>query len=155
MGYLTRNFQTLLVCFQGDFTKPSFLLFSALMTGWVLSVRHRYVTELIYASNNVGKGHWSKFHRFFSHYAWSLDAVCLTLTSLLIDTFAPEGTTIVLALDDTLCRKRGLHLFGAGMHHDPLLSSKAVKLVSWGHDWVVLTLVVALLSALRQSPRQQ
>jgi SRSO17 transposase len=146
MGYLTRNFQTLLVCFQGDFTKPSFLLFSALMTGWVLSVRHRYITELIYASNNIGKGHWSKFHRFFSHYAWSLDTVCLTLTSLLIDAFAPEGATIVLALDDTLCRKRGLHLFGAGMHHDPLLSSKAVKLVSWGHDWVVLTLVVALPS---------
>jgi DDE superfamily endonuclease len=142
MGYLTRNFQVLFVCFQGDFTKPSFALFCALMTGWVLSVRHRYITELIYASDNVGKGHWSRFHRFFSHNAWSLDAICLTLASLLIDAFFPEGTIITLALDDTLCRKRGLNLFGAGMHHDPLLSSKAVKLVSWGHDWVVLTLVV-------------
>jgi hypothetical protein len=142
MGHLTRNFQVLFVCFQGDFTKPSFVLFCALMTGWVLSIRHRYITELIYASNNVGNGHWSRFHRFFSHNAWSLDAVCLTLIAELLEAFCPEGTIITLVLDDTLCRKRGLNLFGAGMHHDPLISSKAVKLVSWGHDWVVLTLVI-------------
>ena len=41
-----------------------------------------------------------------------------------------------------MCRKRGLGLFGAGMHHDPLISSRALKLVSWGHDWVNLCLIV-------------
>ena len=46
------------------------------------------------------------------------------------------------AVDDTLCRKRGLTLHGAGMHHDPLLSSRAKPLVSWGHDWVVLCLLI-------------
>jgi hypothetical protein len=50
---------------------------------------------------------------------------------------------IIVAGDDTLCRKRGLGLFGAGMHHDPLISSRAMKLVSWGHDWVNLCLIVA------------
>jgi hypothetical protein len=143
VGYLTRNFQALLVCCEGDFTKPSFLLFCALMTGWVLSVRHRYVTELIYASDNIDNGHWSRFHRFFSHNAWSLDALSMTIAALLVDAFVPEGV-IVLALDDTLCRKRGLNLYGAGMHHDPLLSSKKMKLVSWGHVWVVVSLVVGL-----------
>jgi hypothetical protein len=29
------------------------------------------------------------------------------------------------------------------MHHDPLISSRAKPLVSWGHDWVVLTLLVS------------
>ena len=141
MGYLTKHFQALLLAFQGNFTQPSFALFGALMTGWVLSARHRYITELIYASDRVGKGHWSCFHRFFSKHVWSLDSVCLTLATLLIDAFAPTGI-IALAVDDTLCRKRGLNLYGAGMHHDPLITSKAVKLVSWGHDWVVLTLII-------------
>ena len=50
---------------------------------------------------------------------------------------------IILAGDDTLCRKRGLVLFGAGMDHDPLISSRAMKLVGWGHDWVNLCLMVA------------
>src|SRR4029077_167948 len=51
---------------------------------------------------------------------------------------------ILLAGDDTLCRKRGLSLFGAGMHHDPLMSSKALKVFSWGHAWVVLALLIRL-----------
>ncbi len=29
------------------------------------------------------------------------------------------------------------------MHHDPLISSRKKPLVSWGHDWVVLTLLIA------------
>jgi hypothetical protein len=49
---------------------------------------------------------------------------------------------IELAVDDTLCRKRGLTVYGTGMHHDPLISSRAKPLTSWGHDWVVLTLIV-------------
>jgi len=141
VGHLTKNFQALLLCCEGNFTKPSFVLFCALMTGWVLSVRHRYITELIYASDNVGNGHWSRFHRFFSKNAWSLDVLCMTIASLVIDAFVPEGV-ITLALDDSLCRKRGLNLFGAGMHHDPLLSSKKMKLVSWGHVWVVVAVVI-------------
>jgi hypothetical protein len=143
VAYLTKNFEALLLSCQGDFTRPSFVLFCAIMSGWTLSTRHRYVTELIYASGNIGNGHWSRFHRFLSHNVWSLDALSMTIASLLIDAFVPSGV-IVLALDDTLCRKRGLNLYGAGMHHDPLLSSKQVKLVSWGHVWVVLTLVVPL-----------
>jgi hypothetical protein len=141
MEHLTHSFRVLLFSFQPVFTKPSFHLFMSLMTGWILSVRHRYITELIFSSDNVGTGHWSRFHRFFSKNAWSLDELCLVLARLLFALFAPEGA-ILLALDDTLCRKRGLNLFGAGMHHDPLLSSKAVKLVSWGHDWVVLGFVL-------------
>jgi hypothetical protein len=145
VGYLTKNFQALFAACQGDFTQPSFTLFCAIMTGWTLSIRHRFITELIYASDNIDNGHWSRFHRFFSKNSWSLDCLCMTIASLLIDAFVPDGI-IVLALDDTLCRKRGLHIFGTGMHHDPLLSSKKVKLVSWGHVWVVLALVIALPS---------
>jgi hypothetical protein len=143
MEHLTGTFHVLLKSFQDVFTQPSLKIFFTLMTGWVASLRHRFVTELIYGGDQVGVGHWSRFHRFFSHYAWSADNLCLALTRLLLAAFAPQGP-VPLALDDTLCRKRGLNLFGAGMHHDPLLSSKAVKLVSWGHDWVVLCLIVRL-----------
>ena len=45
-------------------------------------------------------------------------------------------------VDDTLSRKRGLKIFGTGMHHDPLISSRARPHVSWGHDWVILSLLI-------------
>jgi hypothetical protein len=139
----TPSFRVLLQHFRPVFTAPSFRLFVLIVTGWALSSRHRYITECIFTAGQVGIGHWSCYHRFFSHYAWSLDNLCHALAQLLIERFAPDGP-ILLAGDDTLCRKRGLGLFGAGMHHDPLFSSKALKVFSWGHDWVVLALLVRL-----------
>jgi hypothetical protein len=140
---LTPSFRLLLQHFRGVFTAPSFKLFVLILTGWALSSRHRFITECLFTAGQVGIGHWSCFHRFFSHYAWSLDDLCRVLARLLIRRFCPHGP-ILLAGDDTLCRKRGLGLFGAGMHHDPLFSSKALKVFSWGHDWVVLALLVRL-----------
>ncbi len=138
---LTQTFVGILQEFQCVFTNPSHVSFVALMTGWILSFRHRYVTELIQSSDCTRKGHHSRYHRFFSHAAWSLDTLSWVLVCLLVAVFAPTGL-ITLAVDDTLCRKRGLTVYGTGMHHDPLISSRAMKLVSWGHDWVVLCLVI-------------
>jgi hypothetical protein len=138
---LTQSFVSLLQEFSCVFTAPPFLTFVSLVTGWCLSFRHRYVTELIQSSGSTHHGHHSCYHRFFSHAAWCLDQLCRVLARLLVASFAPTGF-IELAVDDTLCRKRGLTIYGTGMHHDPLISSRALKLVSWGHNWVVLCLLV-------------
>lgn len=138
---VTSSFITLLSEFQCVFTAPTYLIFLDLMSGWVLSHRHRYITDLIWSSGSTQKGHHSRYHRFFSHSAWNLDVLCCVLAILLVLIFAPTGV-ILLAVDDTLCRKRGLTVYGTGMHHDPLISSRAKPLTSWGHDWVVVTLIV-------------
>jgi hypothetical protein len=138
---LTPSFRIVLQHFRPVLTAPSFRLFVLILAGWALSCRHRYITECIFTAGQVGIGHWSCYHRFFSHYAWSLDHLCYALAQFLIDRFAADGP-ILLAGDDTLCRKRGLGLFGAGMHQDPLFSSKALNVFSWGHNWVVLALPV-------------
>jgi hypothetical protein len=138
---LTLAFVVILQEFAPVFTQPSFETFKALLTGWCLSFRPRFVTELILSSGSVHDGHHSCYHRFFSDAVWSLDNLWCILARLLVATFAPTGL-IELAGDDTLCRKRGPTLYGGGMHHDPLLSSRALKVMSWGHDWVVLGLLV-------------
>jgi SRSO17 transposase len=139
---LTDTFLVLLQNFTPIFTTPTFETFTLIVTGWVLSQRHRYVTELIFSSGRVGVGHWCRFHRFFSHAAWEIDTFSMCLANLVVSILAP-GALLVWAVDDTLCRKRGLTLYGAGMHYDPLISSRSKALVSWGHDWVVLCLIVA------------
>ena len=138
---LTDSFRTLLQSFDSVFTAPTYQTLLVIVTGWILSQRHRYVTELIFSSGRVGIGHWSRFHRFFSHAAWDIDSFSMLLAKLVVTILAP-GATLLWAVDDTLCRKRGLTLYGAGMHYDPLISSRGKKLVSWGHDWVVLTLII-------------
>jgi SRSO17 transposase len=139
---LTPSFVALLQHFSLVFTVPTFQTFAFIVTGWLLSHRHRYITEVIFSCGKVGVGHWCRFHRFFSHAAWDLDTLSMFLAKLVVTTLAP-GATLFWAVDDTLCRKRGLTLYGAGMHYDPLISSRAKALVSWGHDWVVLCLIIA------------
>jgi hypothetical protein len=70
-----------------------------------------------------------------------LDNLSKALFLLLVRVFAATGV-IELSVDDSLARKRGLTVYGTGMHHDPLISSRAKALTSWGHDWVVVCLVI-------------
>src|SRR5262249_35153726 len=78
---------------------------------------------------------------FFSLAAWSLVEARPAWARARLALFGPTGLT-ALAVGDPLCRKRGLTIFGTGMHHDPLISSRAKALVRWGHDGVVLCLLV-------------
>jgi hypothetical protein len=138
---LTPSFHSLLLQFRSVFTAPTFATFLSIATGWCLSHRHRYVTELIQSAGAVHRGHHSRYHRFFSNAAWSIDDLFESLAREAVRMFSPYGT-IELGVDDTLCRKRGLTIFGTGMHHDPLASSRQRVHVSWGHDWVILSLLV-------------
>ena len=138
---LTQSFLNLLQHFASVFTAPTFQTFLAICNGWVLSLRRRFITDVIFSGGNVAKGHWARFHRFFSDAAWNLDTLNMCLALLVAKILCPTGM-LLLAVDDTLCRKRGLTIYGTGMHHDPLISSRAKPLVSWGHDWVVLSLLI-------------
>jgi hypothetical protein len=138
---LTQSFLDLLQHFTAVFTVPTFQTFALICNGWVLSHRHRFITDIIFSGGNVGKGHWARFHRFFSDASWNLDTLNMCLAMLVAKILSPTGT-LLFAVDDTLCRKRGLTIYGTGMHHDPLISSRAKPLVSWGHDWVVLSILI-------------
>ncbi len=121
---LTNSFESLRRTFFPVFTKPSFQTFRLLMTGWILSARHRYVTDLIISSDSARNGHFSDYHRFFSHAAWDIDQLWKLLTQLIVNSLIGARATIVLSGDDTLCRKRGLRIFGAG-------SPQGNKSASW------------------------
>jgi DDE superfamily endonuclease len=138
---LTSSFLDLLPHFAPTFTAPTYQTFVVIVAGWVLSPRHRFLTEVIFSGGEVGIGHRSRFPRSFSHAAWDIDTFSLLLARLVVTLLAP-GATLIRAVDDTLCRRRGLTLYGAGMHYDPLISSRSEARVSWGHDWVVLCLIV-------------
>jgi hypothetical protein len=111
-----------------------------MLTGWVFAPR-RTVTRTIRAAGDTAHKHDSSSHRLFSTARWSLDAVGLAVVDLIASW---SGDTIFVAIDDTLARKRGLAMFGTGMHHDPLLSSRGKKIMNWGHRWVVVGAIVEL-----------
>lgn len=135
------SFSALLASFIPLMTAPTFENLKVIASGWVLSAGKRTVTAIIGRAGAVGTKDHSAFHRFFSRARWSMDEVSHALLGILLQ-FVAEDETAYLAVDDTLCRKRGLKIFGTCMHHDPLLSSRKVRLVNWGHSWVVVGILL-------------
>jgi hypothetical protein len=135
---LVPSFLDLLQPLSCVMTCPSFDSFLTVLSGWAFA-RRRTVTGMILAADAVGAKHHSAYHRLFAAARWSLDELGLAVFCLILPLI--DGV-VLLAMDDTLARKRGLKVFGVGMHHDPLLSSRRTAVTNWAHCWVVLGVVL-------------
>lgn len=134
------SFAVMLQEFAVVMTAPTLANFSTLVCGWMFAPR-RNITSMIVAAGMAGVKHHSSFHRVFASARWSLDAFGLAVFRL-IEPHLDGDQPVLLSLDDTLARKFGLKIFGAGMHHDPLQSSRGHKVMRWGLNFVVLCVIV-------------
>ena len=119
-------------------TAPTFASLTTLLTGWVCA-RRRTVTRMILAVGDAAGKHFSSDHRLFSAARWSLDALGLAVLDLMPPFL---GSVVMLGLDDTLARQRGVKRFGTGRHHDPRLSRRRPAITNWGHRGVVRGVIV-------------
>lgn len=140
---LPESFLACLVALEGCFTSPSYRRFITLMTGWVLHIGKHTVTGVMRAAGVVGRDEHSGYHRFFSAARWEPDEVGLVLMRLVLASLKATGR-VTLSLDDTLARHTGKHIASAGMHRDPLLSTASKPFWHFGHNWVVIAVVVEL-----------
>ena len=131
------SFADLLKVFAVTMTPTTFGNLRELAVGWVFAPR-RTIMGMLRAGGS--ERHHSAFHRMFASAKWSVDRAGLAVYDL-IRRFLPQAV-VFLAGDDTLLNRRGLKIFGAGMHRDPLLSSRGFTVTRWGHCWVVLCVVI-------------
>jgi hypothetical protein len=130
----------LLQALSPTMTTPTFESLVTVVTGWVFSGRGT-VTRSILSAGSLATKHFSSYHRLFSAARWSLDAVGLGVFDLVEPWL---GDAIMLGVDDTLARKRRLKIFGFGMHHDPLRSTRSRPVTTWGPSDVSLGVIVPL-----------
>jgi len=138
---LVTSFTQLVQSLSWAMSTPVFDRFLVVLTGWIFAPR-RTLTGMLVAAGVAGQQHHAAFHRVFSAARWSLDQLGL-LVFRLLRTLLPEGT-VRLALDDTEAHKRGRKVYGVGMHRDPQLSTSHKKVLTWGHNWVLLCVIVRL-----------
>jgi hypothetical protein len=136
--WLNTLLSTLLIV-SPAFTHPSFRRFLTLFAGWVGTRGTHAVTESLVEAGVSGTQHHAAFHRFFSRACWSVDAVGRLL---LLQLVARVAGPLRLAVDDTLCTHKGPKLFGLGVHVDAVRSTRKRRLLTFGHVWVVLTVLV-------------
>src|SRR5580700_2029227 len=109
---LVRSFAPLLLALQPCFTRPSFSSFWALAGAWILCSGRRSLTHIIQSAQLTRFKHYCSFHRFFSQARWNLDQLGQAVFQLLLPFCDPE---LLAAVDDTLARKSGRYIWGAGI----------------------------------------
>jgi hypothetical protein len=126
-------------CFRPALTRPSFIRFVVVLTGWVLTEGPHAVTAALVATDVARRRHWASFHRLLSRATWSVDALGERIFRRIV---ARGVETIRVVLDDTLATKKGPKIFGLGNHLDPVRSTRRQKIFVFGHCWVVLAVLV-------------
>lgn len=122
--------------------------FSSLLIAAVMVRGRRTIWRLIRWSGERSTGHFSSYHRVFSHRRWSSHALAKKLALAVVKRFAAEGH-LELAGDDTVSQHRGENVYGKGCHRDAVRSSHQHLVHRWGHKWVVLALRIHVPGAMR------
>jgi hypothetical protein len=133
----------LIVAFAPLFSKPVFKHAQVLLVGALLSPGKRTVTSALRVMGLSDEVHFQNYHRFLSRAVWSSMAASHILLGLLVRVFAPSGV-LVMALDDTVERRRGDQIKAKGIYRDPVRSSHSHFVKASGLRWLCLMLVVEI-----------
>ena len=133
----------LIVAFAPLFSKPVFKHAQVLLVGALLSPGKRTVTSALRVMGLSDEQHFQNYHRVLSRAVWSSMAASHLLLGLLVAAFAPSGVR-VMALDDTVERRRGDQIKAKGIYRDPVRSSHSHFVKASGLRWLCLMLVVEI-----------
>jgi len=131
-----------LMAFASAFTAPTFTKIVTLACGALLTPGRRTVAAALRAVGLGHAAHFTNYHRVLNRAAWSALALSRQLFTLLVRTCVPPGEPLRLVVDDTLERRVGQHVAYKGLHRDPVRSTGARKVCSWGIRWLVVALLV-------------
>jgi DDE superfamily endonuclease len=138
----------LLWVFRPCLTAPSFATFAALAAGLVAQPGRRTVCGMLLGAGLSRVWHHSRAHWFFTRARWSPDALGLALLALVLQRLSADAP-VVLAVDDTLFRRSGRKVAGAGWQHDGAADRPGKNKTSWGTCFVVVGVLVEVPFAKR------
>jgi DDE superfamily endonuclease len=140
---LTPSLLALLEAFRPCFRQEVFGAFRLMTAAWLVCLGRRTISRVWQTTGRSASQSHCPAYRLFSEAAWNWDELGRILLVKLLCAFVP-GSRVWLALDDTLCHKRGAKVAFGGIFLDAVLSSKRHKVFRFGTNWVTLGLVVQL-----------
>ena len=140
---LPSRFAGIIIAFAPLFVQRSWKHAQVLLIGALLTPGQRTVASLLRIAGLSRERHFVNYHRILSRAAWSPRAGARILLGLLVDAFAPNGP-IVMAIDDTIERRRGQRIKAKGIYRDPVRSSDAHFVKTSGLRWMSLMLLAPI-----------
>src|SRR5829696_865082 len=148
MPHLPARFAGIIIAFAPLFVHRSWRHAQVLLIGALLAPGQRTVASLLRIAGLSRERHFVNYHRVLSRAAWCPRAGARILLGLLVDTFVPDGP-MVIAIDDTIERRRGRRIKAKGIYRDPVRSSDAHFVKASGLRWLSLMLLTAIPWAAR------
>jgi len=142
MPILSSSIGELLLSLFCIFTCPTQQTFAELVFGWIMAGGKRAISSVIKAMEGVRSKSYSTFYRFFSKAKWEVDQLGLAVASLAIRLFYAGQSILYTTGDDTIARRSGPKVYGAGIHYDCSNSTRGTVKATWSNSWVVLSLLV-------------
>jgi len=115
-----------------------------LLIGAILAPGARTVSSALRAMGLDQEKHFHRYHRVLSRASWSSLKVSRVLLGLLVETFVPEGSPLVVGIDETLERRYGRKISARGVYRDPVRSTHEEFVKSSGLRWVCAMLLVEI-----------
>ena len=140
---MTPEIISVLAAFAPLFTRPSWKNINTLLVGAILCRGARRITSILRVMGLSEIKNFSKFHRVLSRARWDSLAASKILFGLLIK-LLPSDWPIIIAVDETLERRRGKKIKAKGAYRDAVASSQSRVVISFGLKWECMTLIVPL-----------
>jgi hypothetical protein len=129
--------------FAPVFSKRVWSSVQVLLTGAILAIGSRTVTAVLRVMGLSQERHFQNYHRVLNRVKWSSLAASKRLLLALIDAFVPDGP-LLMALDDTIERRRGAKIAAKGIYRDPVRSSHSHFVKASGLRWLCLMLLAPI-----------
>jgi hypothetical protein len=143
MDQLIPSLATLVESFGDCFHPQVFSTFQSLIAGWIVCLGPHTLSEVWQATGLAAKRHHDTAYAVFHSAVWEWDDLGIVLATLILTHLVPGGV-VWIAVDDTLCHKRGAKVAFGGIFLDAVLSSKRHKTFRFGLNWVVLGIAVPI-----------
>jgi hypothetical protein len=127
--------------FSRCFTAPSYVFFEQLATAWVMCPGRHTITQMWSVIPSISRHRYEAYARFIREGCWEMDELWCQLVRLLVDHWVPQGPITVL-LDDTLAKKTGRKIDGAGYWRDAVRSTASYTVTAWGLNFIILALCI-------------
>jgi hypothetical protein len=113
-----------------------------LLYGTILAPGRRTVSTALRAMGLADGKHFTNYHRVLNRTQWSPWLLSKLLLDLIIRFFVPAGMPLLLAVDETLERRRGRKIKYKGWFRDPIRSTVNHVSKSLGIRWICLAILV-------------
>ena len=133
---VTSDLEEITLTARAAFSRRSWPFVLSMAVPWMLCAGQRSVRRL--AGMGGLRRSASAYYRFLSEGKWRAAVLFRCLLQLILETFRIEQLTLVI--DDTLCPKWGRQIYGTASYFDHVHRPRPGFI--WGHNWVVLAVVV-------------